>query len=258
MTINAPAALMLPCTSWSPSSRASRRAAPGTVRNDILKEYVARGNYIFPPRPAMRLTTDTFGSAQNDCRAGTRSRSPATTSVRPARRRSRSSPSRSRTGSPTARRRSQPDCRPTSSPRASRSSSMPTMTCSRKWRSSGLRGRSGRGSCVTSSARRTPMRRPSASIRRTGGSTLTAQQPENNIARVAVQASRRSAAVRSRSTRTRSMRRSRSRLSGARTSHFVPSRSCSPRAAGRPRPIRSRARTTSSHSQRSSSGAPGS
>ncbi|MBA2461777.1 MAG: methylmalonyl-CoA mutase, partial [Actinobacteria bacterium] len=35
-------------------------ALRGTVQNDILKEYVARGNYIFPPRPSMRLTTDLF------------------------------------------------------------------------------------------------------------------------------------------------------------------------------------------------------
>src|SRR3989440_12620270 len=35
----------------------------GTVQNDILKEYVARGNYIFPPRPSMRLTTDLFAYA---------------------------------------------------------------------------------------------------------------------------------------------------------------------------------------------------
>jgi methylmalonyl-CoA mutase, N-terminal domain len=32
----------------------------GTVQNDVLKEYIARGNYIFPPRPSMRLTTDLF------------------------------------------------------------------------------------------------------------------------------------------------------------------------------------------------------
>src|SRR5206468_11347464 len=32
----------------------------GTVQNDILKEYVARGNYIFPPKPSMRITTDLF------------------------------------------------------------------------------------------------------------------------------------------------------------------------------------------------------
>src|SRR5581483_5001 len=35
-------------------------ALRGTVQNDILKEYAARGNYIFPPRPSMRLTTDLF------------------------------------------------------------------------------------------------------------------------------------------------------------------------------------------------------
>src|SRR5207248_1609834 len=35
-------------------------ALRGTVQNDILKEYVARGNYIFPPKPSMRLTTDVF------------------------------------------------------------------------------------------------------------------------------------------------------------------------------------------------------
>ena len=33
----------------------------GTIQNDILKEYVARGTYIYPPRPSMRLITDTFG-----------------------------------------------------------------------------------------------------------------------------------------------------------------------------------------------------
>ena len=43
------------------ASRASRRdALRGTIQNDILKEYIARGNYIFPPRPSMRLTTDLF------------------------------------------------------------------------------------------------------------------------------------------------------------------------------------------------------
>jgi hypothetical protein len=42
---------------------AGRREAnicAGLVQNDILKEYIARGNYIFPPRPSMRLTTDLF------------------------------------------------------------------------------------------------------------------------------------------------------------------------------------------------------
>jgi methylmalonyl-CoA mutase, N-terminal domain len=61
MTINAPAALLLLLYELV----AQRQGVPpeklrGTVQNDILKEYIARGNYIFPPRPSMRLTTDVF------------------------------------------------------------------------------------------------------------------------------------------------------------------------------------------------------
>ena len=61
MTINAPAALLLLLYELV----AEEQGVPpeqlrGTVQNDILKEYIARGNYIFPPRPSMRLTTDLF------------------------------------------------------------------------------------------------------------------------------------------------------------------------------------------------------
>jgi methylmalonyl-CoA mutase N-terminal domain/subunit len=61
MTINAPASLLLLLYELV----AERQGVPGgalrgTVQNDILKEYVARGNYIFPPKPSMRLTTDLF------------------------------------------------------------------------------------------------------------------------------------------------------------------------------------------------------
>jgi methylmalonyl-CoA mutase N-terminal domain/subunit len=61
MTINAPAALLLLLYELV----AEGQGVPGdelrgTVQNDVLKEYVARGNYIFPPRPSMRLTTDLF------------------------------------------------------------------------------------------------------------------------------------------------------------------------------------------------------
>src|SRR3954449_10007279 len=61
MTINAPASVLLLLyelvaeEQGVPSDRLR-----GTVQNDILKEYIARGNYIFPPRPSMRLTTDLF------------------------------------------------------------------------------------------------------------------------------------------------------------------------------------------------------
>jgi methylmalonyl-CoA mutase N-terminal domain/subunit len=61
MTINAPAALLLLLYELV----AEEQGVPGdrlrgTVQNDILKEYVARGNYIYPPRPSMRITTDLF------------------------------------------------------------------------------------------------------------------------------------------------------------------------------------------------------
>jgi methylmalonyl-CoA mutase N-terminal domain/subunit len=61
MTINAPAALLLLLYELVAEGQGvPGTALRGTVQNDILKEYVARGNYIFPPRPSMRLTTDLF------------------------------------------------------------------------------------------------------------------------------------------------------------------------------------------------------
>jgi methylmalonyl-CoA mutase N-terminal domain/subunit len=61
MTINAPAALLLLLYELVAERQGvAASALSGTVQNDILKEYVARGNYIFPPRPSMRLTTDLF------------------------------------------------------------------------------------------------------------------------------------------------------------------------------------------------------
>src|SRR6187549_2354151 len=61
MTINAPAALLLLLYELVAEGQGvPSTALRGTVQNDILKEYIARGNYIFPPRPSMRLTTDLF------------------------------------------------------------------------------------------------------------------------------------------------------------------------------------------------------
>jgi methylmalonyl-CoA mutase N-terminal domain/subunit len=61
MTINAPASLLLLLYELVAEQQGVAPAAlRGTVQNDILKEYVARGNYIFPPKPSMRLTTDLF------------------------------------------------------------------------------------------------------------------------------------------------------------------------------------------------------
>jgi len=61
MTINAPASLLLLLYELVAEEQGvAGDQLRGTVQNDILKEYIARGNYIFPPRPSMRLTTDLF------------------------------------------------------------------------------------------------------------------------------------------------------------------------------------------------------
>ncbi|NLA61181.1 MAG: methylmalonyl-CoA mutase family protein [Firmicutes bacterium] len=61
MTINAPAALLLAMYQVVGEKQGvSPDKLQGTVQNDILKEYVARGTYIFPPGPSMRLVTDIF------------------------------------------------------------------------------------------------------------------------------------------------------------------------------------------------------
>ena len=61
MTINAPASLLLLMYELVAEERGvDLRALGGTIQNDILKEYAARGTFIFPPRPSMRLVTDTF------------------------------------------------------------------------------------------------------------------------------------------------------------------------------------------------------
>jgi methylmalonyl-CoA mutase N-terminal domain/subunit len=61
MTINATAAILL-ClyVAVAEERGVPRGSLRGTVQNDILKEYVARGTYIYPPRPSLRLITDTF------------------------------------------------------------------------------------------------------------------------------------------------------------------------------------------------------
>jgi methylmalonyl-CoA mutase N-terminal domain/subunit len=67
MTINATAAILLALY----ETVARRRGADphrlrGTIQNDILKEYIARGTYIYPPGPSMRLVTDTFAYCRTE------------------------------------------------------------------------------------------------------------------------------------------------------------------------------------------------
>jgi len=61
MTINAPAGVLLAMyIAVAKRQGADTKKLRGTIQNDILKEYVARGTYIFPPAPSMRLITDIF------------------------------------------------------------------------------------------------------------------------------------------------------------------------------------------------------
>jgi methylmalonyl-CoA mutase, N-terminal domain len=61
MTINAPASILLLLYELAAERKGiDTKLLGGTIQNDILKEYAARGTYIFPPRPSMRLVTDTF------------------------------------------------------------------------------------------------------------------------------------------------------------------------------------------------------
>jgi methylmalonyl-CoA mutase N-terminal domain/subunit len=64
MTINSTAAILLSLYALVAEKQgADRKKLSGTIQNDILKEYIARGTYIYPPRPAMRIITDVFAWA---------------------------------------------------------------------------------------------------------------------------------------------------------------------------------------------------
>jgi methylmalonyl-CoA mutase N-terminal domain/subunit len=65
MTINAPAALLLLLYQLVAEEQgASPTDLAGTIQNDVLKEYIARGTYIFPPEPSLRLVSNTFAYCQ--------------------------------------------------------------------------------------------------------------------------------------------------------------------------------------------------
>lgn len=61
MTINSPAAILLAMyIAVAEKQGVSKEMISGTVQNDVLKEYIARGTYIFPPKPSLRIITDIF------------------------------------------------------------------------------------------------------------------------------------------------------------------------------------------------------
>ena len=134
--------------------RRSRAKLSGTVQNDILKEYIARGTYIYPPRPAMRIVTDLFAWCRTelpeldhhlhfrlshsrgglDGRAGSRLHAGRRHRLRRCRHRRRAWPW-------------------TISRRGFRFSSTRTATCSKRSPSIAPRGACGRTSCANASAR---------------------------------------------------------------------------------------------------------
>ena len=67
MTINAPASVLLAMyIAVAKRQGVETKQLRGTIQNDILKEYIARGTYIFPPAPSMRLITDIFRFCQTE------------------------------------------------------------------------------------------------------------------------------------------------------------------------------------------------
>ena len=67
MTINAPASILLGMyIAVAKRQGVETRQLRGTIQNDILKEYIARGTYIFPSQPSMRLITDVFSFCQRE------------------------------------------------------------------------------------------------------------------------------------------------------------------------------------------------
>jgi methylmalonyl-CoA mutase N-terminal domain/subunit len=85
MTINATAAILLALyIAVARRTGAEARKLSGTVQNDILKEYIARGTYIYPPQAAMRIVTDIFAYANQHVPEWNTFQSPAITCARPA------------------------------------------------------------------------------------------------------------------------------------------------------------------------------
>lgn len=67
MTINSTASILLALyIAVGEAQGVSSKKIRGTIQNDVLKEYIARGTYIYPPRPSMRIITDIFGFCRDE------------------------------------------------------------------------------------------------------------------------------------------------------------------------------------------------
>ena len=259
MTINAPAALLLLLYELVAEGQGvGAEALTGTVQNDILKEYIARGNYIFPPRPSMRLTTDLFAYCAERI-PGWNTISISGYHIREA-------------GSTAAQELAFTLANGIAYCEAAVSTGLEPdafgerlsffFNAHNDFLQEVAKFRAARRLWARVMAERFGVTNPRALALRfhaqTGGSTLTAQQPEVNVVRVAVQALSAVLGGASRCTRTRSTRRSRCRRSAPRRSRCAPSRCSRTRPASSRPPTRSAAPTTWRRSPASSRGAPSS
>ena len=154
MTINSPAAVIFAMYIATAEKAGVERAAPRRHAPERHPEGVPGAEGVRVPAAAVDAPRARHhrASARPRCRGGTRSRSPATTSARRARRPRRSSPSRWPTGSPTSSWPARRARRRRRSPRASASSSTPTSTSSRRSPSTGPPAASGPAGCATATA----------------------------------------------------------------------------------------------------------
>jgi methylmalonyl-CoA mutase N-terminal domain/subunit len=170
MTINAPAAVLLLLYQLVAEEQGVAAASlNGTIQNDILKEYIARGTYIYPPHHSLRLAADTFAYCRSEmpkwntisisgyhmAEAGATPVQEIAFTLANAKEYVRAA-----IGSGLAVDDFAPGCR---------SFSWPGKRCWRRWRSSAPRAGCGRRSCGTSSAPPTRSRRCSGSTRRPPG-----------------------------------------------------------------------------------------
>ena len=190
MTINSPAAILLAfyVVRRRGAGRAARPSCAGRSRRTSSRSTSRRRSTSSRRSRRCGSSPTWSSSARGRCRCGIRSRSPATTSARRARRPRRSSRSRSPTGSRTSSGRSSAASTSTSSRRGCRSSSTRISTSSRRSRSTAPRAASGRRVMRERYGAKNPRSWLMRFHTQTAGVSLTAQQPEVNIVRTAIEA----------------------------------------------------------------------
>ncbi len=189
MTINAPAAVLLLLYQLVAAEQGVDGAKLDRHDPERRAQGVHRPWHLHLPAEGVAAADRGHlrATAATSCRAGTPSPSRATTWPRPARRPRRRSRSPWPTRRSTCGRRRRRAWAWTTSRRGCPSSSSPARRCSRRSPSSGRPGGSGPGSCATSSASRNPKSQMLRFHTQTAGVQLTAQQPEVNLVRVALQ-----------------------------------------------------------------------